>query len=95
MKPKTLLKSGTVVWNADASGYRVAILRGAEIVEEYAAGNNPHDSMQPASPGYPTVPQSTLRKWARQTALEMAEEAGIPSASVTRDKELEVEAEFN
>lgn len=83
-----------VIYNSDSSGYRVALIHDGQIVDEYVGGNNPHDSQAMASPGYPAVPESTLRKWARKTALEMAAELGIPRLFVARDPDLVVSTEL-
>jgi hypothetical protein len=50
-----------VIYNFDPSGYRVAVIHAGQMVDEYAAGNNPHDSQAMASPGYPAVPHSPSR----------------------------------
>lgn len=73
-----------VFWSASSDGYEVIVLSGCNVLDQYAAGNNPNDSYQDAGEG-PAVPARTLRKWARQTALEMARDYGVPKYRVFED----------
>ena len=85
---------GAVLYNADEGGYRIFVTRGGRIIDEYWAGNNLHDSQAMALPGDPSEPKSALLKYARQTALEMANEMAEKynisrdAIAVTRDKDI-------
>src|SRR5437868_6475861 len=80
----------TVQYHANVHGYTVQIVKGTETLDEYNFGNNPCDSvawLDPRGP-YPTVPLETLRKQARQTALELAAELKIPTEAVYENTDL-------
>ncbi len=71
-----------VHYAATLDGYEVTLFQGGEVLDHYAAGNHPYDSSQPCPPFLSPVPLKTLRKWARETALRMADEFGIPRSHV-------------
>lgn len=65
-------------------GYVVTVYHDGEPVEEYKAGNHRLEStLETTNPLY-CLPKKTLRKFAKQTALAMAEERGITSISEER-----------
>lgn len=59
------------VWGVCKHGYCVQTFQGDECVDEYRAGNDPHDSQGYVDPEA-GLPISILRKYAEQTATEMA-----------------------
>jgi len=65
----------TVSYAATKYGYYVTVDDGGTPIFEYTAGNSQHDSQAFIAPGSPgAVGRSQLRRWAKQTAEEMAEE---------------------
>jgi len=79
-----------VIYAATRFGYCVQILDGTEISYEYSAGNHSMESTAvtaPSSPNAVRLPQ--LRRWARQTAGEIAQEQGIPMQRIEYDPDLE------
>ncbi len=74
-----------VCYGATPDGYEVTLLDGGKVLDHYAAGNHPYDSSQPCPPFLSPVPLKTLRKWAREIALRMANEFGIPHSRVEED----------
>ena len=60
-------------------GYCVQVYRGGELVEEYRAGDSPHDS-QVYGTGKTSLEQ--LLKYARQTAKDLKHEHGIKGPTV-------------
>jgi hypothetical protein len=78
-----------IAWAADEDGYTVRLLEGTETLEEYNAGNNPLESsswVNPATNQAESV--ETLRKFAEQTAIEMAIEAGLTESDVSENTDL-------
>ena len=62
-----------ILWTANASGYCIRVLAGSQIIDEYRAGNCPHDSQQFMSPGEPgCVGETELRSYALRTAADIA-----------------------
>ena len=79
-----------VIYAATRYGYAVQVLDGVEVFYEYSAGNHRLDSQattEPRSPNAVRLPQ--LRRWARQTAGEIAKAQGIPANRVEYDPDLE------
>lgn len=60
----------------------------SNVVEEYNAGNHDGDSQAYVPRGDPSrLPKQTLRRFARQTAQEMAAEHGINLAMVQEEED--------
>ncbi len=79
-----------VIYAATRYGYRVQVFNGSEIVHEYSAGNCDKESQTFIDPSSPNaVGLRQLRRWAKQTAGEIAKERGI--AQVQYDPDLEAE----
>ena len=56
------------------------------MIDQYEAGNHPLESQAYLDPGDPVaVPLRDLRKFARQTAFEMASERGLTANDVVAD----------
>jgi hypothetical protein len=70
-------ENGIVSWSANEDGYEVTVVDGCNVLDHYTASNNPYDSQQACPPDESPVPLRTLRKYARQTAKEVAAEHGI------------------
>ena len=82
----------SVIYAATRHGYSVQAIDGEEIVYEYTAGNCQTESqavLNPDSPG--AISRSQLRRWAKQTADQIAEERGIPANQIEYDPDLETE----
>ena len=80
----------SVIYAATPFGYAVQVLDGCEISFEYSAGNHCRDSQTTTEPGSPNaVRLRQLRRWARQTAGEVAKAQGIPAERVEYDPDLE------
>lgn len=83
----------TVLYYATRWGYSVtAYDADMQPVDEYRAGNHPLDSQGVVTPQKRYEPGDvhpmslrTLRKFAKQTALEMAQEYGVPADCVAYD----------
>lgn len=72
-----------VIYAVDEEGYTVAVLEEGKILHLYGATNNPLDSQGPVlAEG---VPLGTLRRWARETAEEMAREWGAEMEGPSED----------
>ena len=79
-----------VIYAATRFGYCVQVLDGTAISYEYFAGNHSMESSTvtaPTSRNAVKLPQ--LRRWARQTAGEIAHEQGIPMQRIEYDPDLE------
>ncbi len=81
----------SVSYAATRYGYRVQVIHdGGAVVHEYSAGNCCHESqtvVEPRSPNAISLRQ--LKRWAKQTASEIAKERAISMAQVQHDPELE------
>jgi hypothetical protein len=80
----------TVIYAATKFGYCVQVIDSGKIVHEYAAGNCWNESqtvIDPKSPGAAMLSQ--IRRWARQTARDIAKERGIPANWIEYDPDLE------
>jgi hypothetical protein len=82
----------TVSYAATKYGYCVRVKIGSSPIFEYTTGNSQHDSQAFIAPGSPgAVSRSQLRRWAKQTAEEMAEE--LLANRVEYDSDLEAQLE--
>ena len=69
----------TILYAATSYGYCVQVIDGGEIVYEYTAGNHQRESQTFVDPRSPNaVRPSQLKRWAKQTADQIAEERGVP-----------------
>jgi hypothetical protein len=80
------MKDAFVYYGVTPEGHEVTAIRGCNVLDHKVAGNNPNDSYQPCPPDIRPVSQRMLRKWARETAWEMASEHGIPRSRVVEDE---------
>jgi hypothetical protein len=79
-----------VIYAATRCGYAVQVFDGSEVSYEYSAGNHQFDSQATTEPGSPkAVRLPQLRRWAKQTAGEIAKAQGIPANRVEYDPDLE------
>ncbi|MGA2258843.1 MAG: hypothetical protein ABSG53_29600 [Thermoguttaceae bacterium] len=79
-----------VIYAATRYGYAVQVLDGSEVSFEYSAGNHQFASQATTEPRSPNaVNLRQLRRWARQTAGEIAKAKGIPAKRVEYDPDLE------
>ena len=91
----------TVIYAATKYGYAVQVVDGGEVVDEYTAGNHQLESQAVTTPrSRNSVKLSQLRRWAKQTAGEIAEKRGVPASQVEYDADLEAalkesEAEYH
>jgi hypothetical protein len=82
----------TISYAATRFGYCVQAIDGGQIVHEYTAGNHQGESQTFVDPRSPNaVGLSQLRRWARQTAGEIAQERGIPAKRIEYDPDLEAQ----
>ena len=66
-------KATHVLYAADQDGYTVRVMSASGTVDEYNGGNSHFDSMAWVNPSDRiAVPVEALKKYARQTAIEMA-----------------------
>jgi hypothetical protein len=75
-------------------GYCVQVIDNGEVIYEYTAGNCRTESqavIDPDSPG--AASRSQLRRWARQTAEEIAAEWRVPHERTAYDPDLEAQLE--
>ena len=82
----------SVIYAATGYGYCVQVIDGGEVVYEYTAGNHQKESqtfVDPCSPN--AVKPSQLKRWAKQTAGEVANERGIPADRIAFDPDLEAQ----
>ena len=80
----------SIIYAATGCGYCVQVIDGGEVIYEYSAGNHQKESqifMDPRSPK--AVKQGQLKRWAKQTAGEVANEWGIPAKRIEYDADLE------
>lgn len=82
-------KITSIGWAANEYGYCVHQYHNSEVVDEYWAGNNVHESQSYSEPSSPNAHTSEeLRQMAEQTAHEMAEEKGVPADAVWEDEDM-------
>ena len=80
----------TVIYAATRHGYSVRAIDGGQIIYEYVAGNHPKESTAIIDPSSTNaVKLSQLRRWAKQTADQIAEKRGIPTNQIEYDPDLE------
>ncbi len=79
-----------VIYAATGHGYRVQVIDGGEVVYEYSAGNHQMESQAVIDPSSPhAVNLRQLKRWAKQTAHEIAKERRILASSIEYDADLE------
>jgi hypothetical protein len=72
-----------ITWTADNHGYQIFVTQGFTIIDEYSAGNSPHDSIQVMPLSDPNRIRITeLKRLARRTVRELAIEHGIPTRNI-------------
>jgi hypothetical protein len=84
----------SVIYAATRHGYSVQAIDGGMVVYQYTAGNCQTESqavLNPDSPG--AVSRSQLRRWAKTTADQIANEWRIPLNRVEYDPDLEAQLE--
>ena len=82
----------SVIYAATRHGYSVQVIDDGNVVYEYTAGNCPTESqavLNPDSSG--AVSRSQLRRWAIETADQIANEWRIPLNRVEYDRDLQTE----
>lgn len=82
-------KAETVGYTVTDYGYNVNVYDAdGQPVEQYSAGNHAGDSQVYVERGDPSrLPKHTLRRFAKQTAGEMAESHGLTADSVYEEEE--------
>ena len=81
----------SVSYAATRYGYCVQVLDGGQVVHEYSAGNCWQESQTVIAPvSQNAVKLRQLKRWAKQTAGEIAKERGIPAKQIEYDLDLEV-----
>ena len=79
-----------IIYAATKLGYAVQVVDRDGIAYEYTAGNCRHESQTTVAPRSPNaVNLRQLRRWAKQTAGEIATARGIPASRVEYDPDLE------
>jgi len=80
-----------VHYAATRLGYCVQVVDNGQIVDEFSTGNSRHDSQVVVDAGSPgAVSLRQLRRWAKQTAGEIAEERGIERVQYDPDLEADL-----
>jgi predicted secreted hydrolase len=86
----------SVIYAATKSGYCVQVIDGGEVAHEYSAGNHQMESQTVVDPRSPNaVRLSQLKRWAKQTANEIAKEWRIPAKMIEYDPDLEAALQEN
>lgn len=84
------MSAKTISWAANEYGYVVQWCdQRGQVIDQYNAGNSKYESstyVEPGSDGAES--EETLRKFAKQTALEKAAELGISPENVSEDSDL-------
>ena len=79
-----------IIYAATQFGYSVQTINGGEVVYEYTAGNCQMESQTFVDPRSPNaVKLAQLKRWAKQTANEIAKERRIPAKMIEYDADLE------
>jgi hypothetical protein len=79
-----------VIYAATGCGYCVQVIDGGDVIYEYTAGNHQKESQAVIDPSSPrAVKHGQLKRWAKQTAGEVANERGIPAKRIEYDADLE------
>jgi len=82
----------SVIYAASDCGYCVQVIDGGQTIYEYTAGNHQGDSQTFVNPRSPnSVRLRQLKRWAKQTADQIAEERGIPANQIEYDPDLETQ----
>jgi hypothetical protein len=82
----------TISYAATRWGYSVQVVDQSRIVYEYSAGNHQNESTAVVNPRSPNaVKLRQLKRWARQTAGQIARERGIPPKQIAHDPDLEAQ----
>lgn len=82
----------SVIYAATSHGYCVQVIDGGEVVYEYRAGNHQRESQTHVDPrSSNAVKLRQLKRWAKQTAGEVAKQRGIPTNRIAFDPDLEVQ----
>ena len=82
----------SVIYAATRCGYCVQVIDGNEIVYEYTAGNHERESQSFVDPRSPNaVNLRQLKRWAKQTADQIANEWRIPLNRVEYDPDPEAQ----
>ena len=80
----------SVIYAATRLGYCVQVVDRGEIAYEYTAGNHRMESQTVTDPRSPNaVRLSQLKRWASQTAGEIAKARGISTDRIEYDPDLE------
>ena len=80
----------SVIYAVTKLGYGVQVVDRGGIAFEYTAGNHRMESQTVVDPRSPNaVKLSQLRRWAKQTAGEIALARGIPASRIEYDPDLE------
>jgi len=70
--------SNSIICATSPFGYEILISRGTRIIHDYSAGNCAHDSVEVVPLNDPScLSLSELKKLARRTARDIADEYGI------------------
>lgn len=87
--PPTLERGAWVGYRVHDHGYDVTVYTAESLVlEEYHAGNHARDSQGVVEKGHPErLPKQTLRKFAKQTAQDMALQYGINLPMVQEEED--------
>ena len=86
----------TIIYAATRYGYCVQVIDSGKIAHEYAAGNCWNESqtvIDPKSSGAANLSQ--IKRWAVQTAKEIAKERGISANQIEYDHDLEASLKEN
>jgi hypothetical protein len=79
-----------VIYAATDRGYCVQVLDGGQTIYEYTAGNHQSESQTFVDPrSRNAVRLRQLKRWAKQTAGEIATEHEIPAHRIGYDADLE------
>ena len=82
----------SVIYAAIGCGYCVQVIDGGEVIHEYTAGNHQKESQAVIDSSSPrAVKQGQMKRWAKQTAGEIASERGIPAKGIEYDADLEAQ----
>ena len=81
-------KATTVGYSVNDYGYEVNVYdANGQPIDHYSAGNHALDSQGQVERGDPArLTKTTLRRFAKQTALEMAADYGVDSFCVQEEK---------
>ena len=81
-----------VSYAASGFGYCVQVIDNGAVAYEYTAGNHQGESQTYVDPGSPNaVKLRQLKRWAKQTADQVANEWEIPADQIAFDPDLEAQ----